>query len=385
MRVSIRDEDALNGVSPSALSAYARAAGWKKQEPYGDHSDIYVRRRAPEIVIPRTAHLGDYADVVSRLIEIFADAAETDMLSLYRDLITADRDVVRVRAAPEGATGSVTLDAGVSLITGAHDMVLAAARSLRDPKPLYRARPNRETRDYMRQVRLGQTEQGSYVVTLLTPVVPPPMQQAALFDSAADDPPFERRVTRRLIEALTAAREATERTSAGAADAFPQAVERGASANLCDAVAMLIEPFGGIDVGVTWARTYPVKTARETVRFGASDAPILREAARRFREWEPRPDVSLIGRIQRLRREDRETDGTVTLRTYVEGRVVSVTAVLDQPSYDRAIQAHGSGAAVVMTGDLERFGGRWRLRDPYMADVISDEDDEDGDLQGRGR
>ena len=259
MRVSIQDAGALRGVSPSALSAYARAAGWKKQEPYGDHSDIYVRRRAPEIVIPRTAHLGDYADVVSRLIEIFAEAAETDTLSLYRDLVTADRDVVRVRAAPEGADGSVTLDDGVSLITGTRDMVLAAARSLREPRPLYHAGPNREARDYMRQVRLGQTEQGSYVVTLLTPVVPPPTQQAAPFDSAADDPPVERRVTKRLIEALTAAREATERTSAGDADAFPNAVERGASANLCDAAATLIEPFGGIDVGVTWARTYPCR------------------------------------------------------------------------------------------------------------------------------
>ena len=27
-----------------------------------------------------------------------------------------------------------------------------------------------------------------------------------------------------------------------------------------------------------------------------------------------------------------------------------------------------------------RVGSRWRLRDPYMADVISDEDDEDDDL-----
>ena len=34
-----------------------------------------------------------------------------------------------------------------------------------------------------------------------------------------------------------------------------------------------------------------------------------------------------------------------------------------------------------MTGDFERFGSRWRLRDPYITDIVSDEDDEDGDLQ----
>lgn len=383
MKVSIQDKDALAAVPPAALSAYARAAGWIREEPYGDHSDVYVHGEAPEIIIPRTDRLGDYVNVVSRLIEIFAEAAETDELSLYRDLVTADRDVVRVRTAPEGANGSVTLDDGVSLITGARDMVLATARSLREPRPLYHARTNREAGDYMRQVHLGQTEQGSYVVTLLTPVVPPPMGQAALFDSAADDAPVGRRMTQRLIEALTAAREATERTSAGDANAFPEAVARGASANLCDAVATLIEPFGGIDVGLTWARTWPAETTRETVRFGAFDAPILREAARRFRAWEPKPDVSLIGRIQRLRRDDREADGTITLRTYVDRRVVSVAADLDQSNYDRAIQAHQNDAVVVMTGDLERFGRQWRLRDPYIADVISDEDDEDGDIQTR--
>ena len=383
MKVSIQDEGALNEVSPSALSAYARAAGWEKGEPYGGYSDVYVHEKEPEIIIPNTQSLGDYAGVVSRLIEIFAKAAETDTLSLYRDLVTADRDVVRVRAAPEGADSSVTLNDGVSLITGARDMMLAAARSLWEPRPFYRAKVNREARDYMRQVRLGQTEQGSYVVTLLTPVVLSPMGQASSFNSATNDAPVGRRMTRRLIEALAAVHEASERTSAGDADAFPETVERGASANLCDAVATLIEPFGGIDIGLTWARTWREGAASKPVRFGASDAPILRKAAQCFRVEKPRPDMPLVGRIQHLKRDDSETGGTVTLRTRGDGRAVSVTAVLDQSNYDRAIQAHKSNARVVMNGDLERFGGRWRLCDPYVANVILDEDDEDGDLRAR--
>ena len=95
MRVTIRDTEALKAVSPAALSAYARAAGWSKAETYRDHSDVYVAHGRPEIILPRTEHLGDYADVVSRLVETFANAMETDELSLYRDLVTADRDVIR--------------------------------------------------------------------------------------------------------------------------------------------------------------------------------------------------------------------------------------------------------------------------------------------------
>ncbi len=387
MRASIQDERALNKVSPSALSAYARAAGWAKDEPYGDHSDVYVSGEAPEIIIPRTQRLGDYADVVSRLIEIFAETAETDALSLYRDLIIADRDVVRVRAAPEGADGAVTLDDGVNLITGARDMVLAAACSLREPRPFFRPRANREAIDYMRRVHLGQTERGSYVVTLLTPVVPLPMRQASLLDSETDGPRVDRRVTQRLIEAVTAAQKAAERTSSGDADAFFEAVEHGASANLCEAVATLIKPFGGIDVSLTWALTYPMRVPRKTVRFGAADAPILREAARSLRERKPKrmperkPDMRLKGRIQRLTRDDLETDGTITLGTNVEGRAVSIEAALNRSDYDHAIQAHKSNAVVVITGDLEPFEGQWRLRGAQFEGVGSNKVDEDGDLR----
>ena len=95
-------------------------------------------------------------------------------MTVYRSLVTADRDVIRVRAAGSD-DGSVMLNDGVDLIRGARDLLLSAACSLREPRPVYRAGANREAADLLKQVRLGQTDQGSFVVTLLSPVVPPPM------------------------------------------------------------------------------------------------------------------------------------------------------------------------------------------------------------------
>ena len=379
MKIRIRDRGALDTVAPVALSAYARDAGWAKTATYGDHSDVYAHEHAPEIIIPRTQRLGDYPEVVSRLIGIFAEFAETDELSLYRDLVTADRDVVRVKAALEEPRGSVALKDGVKLINGAHDMFLAAARSLYGPKQYYRPSAIQEVNELMQKIHLGQTEHGSFIITLMTPVVPPPFRMPSPLDSMGEDElsmedvPIERQMTLNLLEALTAAREATERTSAGEMDAFLKTVSRGASADFCNALAMLIEPFGGVDIGLTWARTWPMETARETVRFGAADAPILREAARRFREYEPMSAVSILGHIQQLSREDRETDGTVTLRTYIDGRVASVPAGLRGPDYDRAIQAHKNNDLVVIKGDLERLGDRWRFRNADIEEIISSE------------
>ena len=114
MRVSIHDRGALLAVSPAALSAYARVAGWSRKEPYRVHSDVYAGKARPEIIVPRTERLGDYASVVATLIKTFANVAGHDELTVYRSLVTADRDVVRVRAA-ESDDGSVTLNDGVDL------------------------------------------------------------------------------------------------------------------------------------------------------------------------------------------------------------------------------------------------------------------------------
>ena len=374
MRVSIKDRAALMMVSPAALSAYARTEGWARVEPYGDHSDVYAGEGLPEIILPQTKQLGDYHSVVARLVDIFARVAEIDELTLYHDLVTADRDKVRVRVA-EG-DGTVDINDGASLVAGAREMLLAAACSLHNPRPLYRTGSNRDANDYLKQMRLGQTEQGSFVVTLLSPVVPPPVQAALIPDPESDDAPMARRVTRRLGLALDATREATVKTTGGDTKAFSKAVPLGASANLCEALVQMVEPFATLDVSMTWARTRPMSPARQVVGFANDDVSILREVARSFRSREPQHDVLLFGSVRQLKRDDSEDDGTVTIRASVDGKIQSVMAVLTQPDYDRAIQAHKEKAPVILEGDLDRFGQRWRLLNPRIVEVIHDEDTE---------
>ena len=377
MRVNIRDRGALLAVSPAALSAYARAAGWRRHEPYREHSDVYIGESRPEIIVPRTERLGDYASVVATLIDAFSGVTGQDELSVYRSLATADRDVVRVRAA-ESDDGSVTLNDGVDLIGGARELLLSAACSLREPQPVYRAGANREAVDLVKRMRLGQTDPGSFVVTLLTPVVPPPMP--ALFPDPDDqNAPIERRMTLRLVEALAAARQAAERAAGGDASTFGEAVARGVSANLCEALVQIIEPFATLDVSVSWARTRPVTMPGAVARFGQADAALFREAARSLRERAPRPEVRLHGFVQLLKRGAADDDGTIRLATIIDRQRQSVVAVLEQADYERAVQAHKDRALVVLAGDLERTGQRWRLLNPHVEGVIRDDGRESRD------
>ena len=372
MGLDTRDRRTLSAISPAALSAYARDAGWRRGERYRTHSDVYVGDSRPEIIVPRTERLGDYASVVASLIETFADVGEQDEASIYGSLVTADRDVVRLRVA-ESDDGSVTLEDGVSLVRGARDLVLSAACSLGEPQPVYQPRANREATDLLNQMRLGQTDHGSFVVTLLTPVVPPPV--GTLLPDADDvDAPIARRTTTRLLDALVEARQATERSSLADEGAFEGTWVRGVSANLCEALARIVERFSSLDIGVSWARTRPVATRGDVVRFGRADAPVLREVARSFRQRAPRRDVRLHGFVRLLERAEAQDDGTIKLATDIDGRLQSVGTVLEQADYERAVQAHKDRSLVVLTGDLDRTRQGWRLLHARVQLVVRDDE-----------
>ena len=342
------------------------------------HADVYAGQDRPEIILPRTDRLVDYASAVSRLINVFAKITERDQLAAYRDLVGADRDVVRVRAAGEEDDGSVPLDAGVKIVSQARDMLLAAACAVRTPQPLYRAGANREANEYMRRVRLGQTEHGSFVVTLLASV--PPLLgpvQLTLDQTWAkfEDEPIERMVTRRLMEALEASRTAAEMALSGEADAFENAIVSGVSANLCEAVAGLIEQSDGLDISVTWARTRPTPEAHRKVISSQNDAEILKEAARTFRLRQPKADVTLYGTVHKLKRDQDEVEGVVTLKAIVEDKMQSVRAVLDQANSSVAVQAHDAQKQVIVTGDLERVGQRWQVTNASVRELPAEDDD----------
>jgi len=375
----ILDQDALRMVTPASLAAFARTQGWSRAEPYGQHADVYTGENRPEIILPRTEHLGDYPAVVGRLIRVFADVSSQDEVTTYRDLVGSGYDTIRVRVSRGDDDGTIDVDAGVLLVTNARDMLLAAACAARSSQPYYRAGANREAADYMRRVKLGQTERGSFIVTLLAPVPPLLQGQLSLEPSWAplEEEPLERLVTRRLMDGLAGCREAAEAVLAGDGAAFDRSVARGVSANLCEAVAGLSEQSARVDVNLTWARTRPAPMVAQRVTFSSTDAQILAEAARTFRLKQPRDDVRLLGAIVNLKRSPAERVGHVTVKAMIDDSPQSVVADLDEDAYAAASQAHTNRRPVVISGDLRRVGQRWQLVSPTLTEVPPDDDSED--------
>lgn len=334
-----------------------------RTEPYGDAADAWQGEDLPEILVPRTNRLGDYASVVSRLIEIFSEESGRDELAVLKDLLEADHDVIRVRAMEGATNGSIALDTGVEMVSRAREMVLAAARTtVGPPQRVYKGRANKRATAFMEGVRLGQTEHGSFVVSLMAPVAP--ITARALDGSRLwfEQEPLSRRVVLRLVEALQASRQAAERWNSGLFhQEFEAAVSAGVSANLCDAVVGLIESIERLEIDVAWAANRRSRLPPTRIEFSEAHRIPLRAVAQTLRTGGPRPETPFVASVHRLTRDHRALEGVVVIKTEIDGRVYSINAVLDEENYRAAIRAHETGRCVIVDGDLERIGQRWRI------------------------
>jgi hypothetical protein len=98
---------------------------------------------------------------------------------------------------------------------------------------------------------------------------------------------------------------------------------------LCEAVAGIIEQSNRLDISFTWARTRPTPEVVRKVEFSQSDAEILKEAARILKLKQPKVDITLYGTVHKLKRDQDEIEGAVTLKAIVENKLQSVSDVLD--------------------------------------------------------
>lgn len=382
MKVHIYDQDALSAVAVRSLHAYLRQHGWEKIEAFGDKGIVYGATNRPEVVVPESTAYADYVQTVGKIITILADMESRSETAVLRDLTIADLDLIRVRAPEADDDGSLPLDKGVDIIKQSRDALLAAACAVSKPQRVFRAGSNQEAKSYLESVRLGQTERGSFVVSLLSPVPPSLAETGAgtqipLWPEIQEEP-FERRVTRTFMTALREMKFAISQVDSGEGiSAFDERVARGVSSNLCAAVASLIKDGEGLDVSTSWALTRPGPEAVHRVSFVPDDAATLEEAARELKNREPRANEKLEGPVTRLTRGPDAEEGQVTIQAWIDDKPTSVRVDFGSADYGQIVSAHNERKIVSLTGDLDREGARWVLKNPRSLDVIQPDDDDE--------
>lgn len=384
MRVTIRDPEILRAISPMEVAAYLRTRGWHEVRVVSRKGSYWIWKDIEghefEVALPLDRNLGDYLHRMGDLLGTLEESEDRSQFDILRDLTETAADVVRIPANyAEAADGSMPFEDGVAFFGHARDLMLAAACSSVRRQGAFHTRKPGQAVQYVRSVRLGQTEPGSYTLCILSRV-PPALKGTDGLILSVDDP-FERQVTDTLARALTATELAAQRSAAtGKFDDFRDAVNVGVSANLCEAIVGLSRfaaPSKGLAFDFSWARNRP--TPQKTpgrITLPVDAVPVIQEAGRVLRATSPQEDFFLYGPVVRLERESDGIPGRIIVLAFVDGTTRKVSVVLAPDDYVQAIQAHEKSIPITCEGDLLKEGRSYILSNPHHFRFESDSNGE---------
>ncbi len=382
MNVVIRDREPFERLNPADVAAYLRSSGWLEVESQPDRMAVWtakIGKQELEVILPLRRSLGDFVPRMSEVVTAIAIREKRSQLEVIRDLQTAGTDVIRVRFLHEIAKeGSIPLEQGEKLVVHAREMMLAGACAVVQPKAYYATKKPDDAVEFARNLRMGQTEVGSFVLTIHSPVSPGiPSAQGRLFD--AHDP-FERRAVAKVATALKSLRQVTDQTlTSPNGEAFEKLIPLGVSANLCAAIVGMngrtTLSSDELRISFTYARSRPAELdlPREVIIPG-DHIGLIASAADLFKAKATPEETEIRGFVVALKSEDTKSPvaGPVTIKGFVDGKTRRIQITLATEDHTEAVRAYKSRLEVSCAGSLDKQGNIWTLRSPKQFAVIED-------------
>jgi hypothetical protein len=292
--------------------------------------------------------------------------------NILTDIINENSDILRVRVEGlDTADGTIFLNSGIDLVQSVKNLIISAACSTHEPRPVYSNRKFKIATEFSDKVRLGQTERGSFVVTAHTPIQ---FDQLSLTDEV--EPPFERKVTETLYNAINIAKKATiSSREDGSLKSFEKGVEGGLSANLCESIIGMARADAGtrISFDMNFSPNLPTRiSSPETVDFDLENVNMLEKAAAHYREVAPVNDFQLEGFVEVLKRKQESDIGKIEIicsnPEEVKGRRVKIG--LENEDYKLAVDAHNRRLLASCEGELISEGKFLSLKDYKDFQII---------------
>jgi len=356
-------EDLAARLRPTDVQNYARATGWQRVPNVAGPIAVYHRAGSDtdEVIVPQNPSGSDFTRRMAEAVAALSEVEERTPDEVLKDLLLTPADALRFRVESANTEdGSVPLPEGISLLAGARKALLASACDVLYPQTFHPRLSRSEAEQFVSHCRLGQTERGSFVASVICPFDAAPAESSSLFpDLPAGN--FARRVTMHLMSAI---RRVAESIAADQPERLI-AVDGSdvVSANLYEALGEM-EPSGdraALHVAVTWARTAPPPDGGVLTRVTLRKEffPVIEEAARKLRpQPEPKPDqfVGFIDGLSGAPGKNGEMQGTVTLAMFSQedDEVIKARLELTPEDYQTACDAHKSGQIVAVSGVLHR-------------------------------
>jgi len=179
---------------------------WVKIFQLEDHENFF------QIDLPMSRDLRDYRSAMYRSVECIAASSHKSIEQVILELLNPLSDILRLRIKEtEIETGSIFVEDTIKLYDNAKKLLMATTMDIVRPQLFHFGRPENSIVNFVNNCRFGQTEIGSYVVSIVCPISKidnDDIIQLSLFSKEEDcSQSLTRKVVNKLISSIKIVRE----------------------------------------------------------------------------------------------------------------------------------------------------------------------------------
>ncbi len=363
MIYSVNFLDMTEEINPFTVCKYLEQTDWKQFQFKRTGVKVYqkyINDVFEQVIVPMDKSFLDYKNTMFDAVKTIADTEKKTLEQIMLFLLNPNSDILKIRFEKKDVeTGNILFDDAIKLFDNAKRLLAATALDVVNPKKIHYGRIDDSVQHFLNQCRFGQTEIGSYVVSIVCPFAElsegEGYRQLSIFsDEERCAYSLTRKVTNKLIDNVVLIKHYIDE---GDVDKLLYE-EAGISSNFLEALngLNLKDDNTLVEFTTEWSPT--VKTNRsENYQVKVTNdyyEPIASVIGKIKEETNSRTEI--VGRIKQLSAApmvDDRIGGIITVAFVGEkNRVKSVSIHLNKEDYENAVEAHQHGKAVRVVGDL---------------------------------
>ncbi len=384
MIYSVNFKDLTEKINPHAFVKYLNDTGWTQWKTKRNYIKVFQKIKEDgegfQVTIPLDKELLDYKEAIYEAIETVAFVEEQSTEQLLLFLLNPNTDILKIRLDKRGVeAGNILFDDAINIYENAKKLIAATAQDIVHPKKYHQGRMDDDISKFINKCRFGQTEIGSYVVSIVCPFAEldetEGYKQLSIFSEEEEcAEPLTRKVTNRIMENISFIK---TNIDAGSYDQLVRENESDKiSVNFYEALngLNLNEEGTNLEFMAQWSPAVKEnRSSKDRITLSYDYYQPISNAIGKMRE-SVNTKTRIVGRINRLESMpdiSKRKSGKISVVYLDEDdkrRTVSVN--LNKEDYDRAIEAHERGRYIEIIGELKKQGKRKQDMNCEIFNVI---------------
>lgn len=348
------------------VQSYLSNTGWQRRKSKRDYIAIFinkVNKDVYEIVLPLDKDIADYGKAMYDVVNELSKFENREIDQVINDLSNPLADTIRFRVSSiDTQNGTIPLNEGFSLFESAKKMLLSAACDIIQPEFYHKRLSLKAAQQFIEQCRLGQTEHGSFVTSIICPFINQSFDdipnQLTFFDETSECAnSLTRKVTTRLMESIKFIKDSIDQNELSKLE--KQNDDLLISANFLESIVdmNLNKKNTEIEIMTTWSSCVPQQKELPTkIKLTHHYVPALEKVISKVRRSDKEDFGEFIGKISQTRAEVdplKRTEGEIIFNFMQdEDKISKAKVILTSEDYSKACIAHNLGKTVLIKGKL---------------------------------